>query len=60
MDHGFQFLCGGIRPCFLPEAEPHTQRHHSGHYGAGARIACKKGNCRQSRQQDYQRVADDF
>ena len=60
VDHGLELLCGGVRPGFLPEAEPHAQHHHTCHHGAGARVACKEGNRRQSRQQDHQRVADDF
>ena len=56
----FSFSAAAVRPGFLPEAEAHAQHHHGRHHRAGARVACKKGNCRQSRQQDHQRVADDF
>src|ERR1022692_3596624 len=60
MDHGLQLFGCGVRPCFLPEAKSHTKRYHTYHHRACARIACKKGNCRQSRKQDHERVAYDF
>ncbi len=49
VNHGFEFLSGGIRAGFLPEAQAHTQCHHDGHYDPGTRVTGKKGNCRQNR-----------
>ena len=60
MDHGLQFLCGGVRSRFLPEAESHAQRYHTHHHRAGTRVARKKRNGRQARKQNYERIADDF
>jgi len=37
---------------------PHSALPHTQHHRAGACVARKKRNCRQSRKQDHQRVAD--
>ena len=39
---------------------PDAQHDHHGHHGAGASVARGKGNCRESRQQNHQRIANDF
>ena len=60
VDHGLELGGSGVRTGLLPEAESHAQNHHHGHHGAGARVSGGEGYRRQSRQQNHQRIADDF
>ncbi len=60
VDHGLELGGRRVRAGLLPEAEHDAQQYHHGHHGSGARVAGGEGNRRESRQQDHQRIADDF
>ncbi len=60
VDHGLELRRRRVRPGLLHEAERDAEHHHGRHHGSGARVAGGEGNRRQSRQQNHQRIADDF